>query len=119
MPKLISKSFKTEKGCHVRRIKLDSKAGTALVGYDCGEGGSGWHQHPGGGQGNYPETRVTGVRSVDIPGGHVSGNADFGFVLSPCHVKCFKTASSDRLMCNVYNEAGPLTGARGRRRRRR
>ena len=108
-----TKSFRTPKGCHVHRISL--RADGAVVGWDCGGGGRGSFRSVSGGEGNYPEVLVRGVRTVKLPTGTVSGmGASMGFVLSPRHVKCEKRARDTELSCHLYNDAGLLAGGRRR-----
>ena len=118
--KLVSKSFKTPKGCHIRYVELRSGS-TAKVGYDCGDGGSMEFPLPEGpGVGNYPSAIVKGVRSVHVPGTTVDGiGASIGFVLSPDHVTCSKTASSHELSCKLHKAGGQVLAGTGRRRKRR
>lgn len=117
--KLISKSFRTEKGCHVRSIVLDSVKRQAEVSYDCGEGGSGSFPLPEGeGFSNYRKALIKGVRAVNVAGNSVSGqHVSVGFILSPRHVKCTKTASSSELDCRVFSGSTQLAGSHKRRRR--
>lgn len=111
MPKLVSPSFQTPKGCHVRSAEL--RADGVLVSYDCGDGGRGSFPTPGGGMSNYPKALVKGARSIDHAGAHIYGvGSSVGFVLSPRYVRCAKLASDRVLRCNLYNQAGLLAGRR-------
>lgn len=124
---LISKSFKTPKGCHVRSIELRSK-GTiksreAHVSYDCGGGGRGSFPLPGEEHGwsNYPKAIVRGVWNVRTPGATISegkGLAHVDFELSPRYVTCRKKAGEHTLHCSVHTGSGVLSGGRRRKRRR-
>jgi len=116
--KLVSKSFKTPKGCHVRYVELRPKR-EAYVGYDCGEGGGGTFPLPeGGGWSNYPKALVKNASGVNVPGSFVTGyGARVDFVLSPRHVTCRKTASDRELTCTVHNADGTTLSRRRRRRR--
>lgn len=120
MPKLVSKSFTTPKGCHVRFIEVQSGR-QALVGYDCGTGGAGGLDFdvPGGGKSNYPKALVKNTHSVRLPGAHVAGyGARVDFSLSPRHVTCRKTASSSEIACTIHEPDGrTLSGPRRRRRK--
>ena len=116
---LISKSFRTPKGCHVRYVELHSDG--ARVGYDCGDGGRGEFPLPeGGGFGTYPSAHIKGTRVVHVPGSTVSGHgARVGFVLSPDYVTCRKTRTDPEMRCSVHKSDGAvLSGARKRARRR-
>lgn len=120
MPKLVSKSFATPKGCHVRFVEVRSGR-EALVGYDCGNAGAGFDfDVPGGGRSNYPKALVKNVSGVRVPGSFVSGHgARVDFTLSPRHATCRKTAGSSELACSIHEPGGgTLTGARRRRRRK-
>jgi hypothetical protein len=116
---LISKSFRTPKGCHVRSVTLNSVKRQADVSYDCGEGGSGTFPLPEGpGFSNYRKALVKNVRAVSIAGSSVSGeHVGIGFISSPRHVKCNKTAGATELDCRVFSGDVQLAGARRRRRR--
>lgn len=118
--KLVSKSFTTPKGCHVRWVEL--KPGReALVGYDCGNGGAGLDfDVPGGGRSNYPKTLVKKTSSVHVSGSHITGHgARVDFVLMPDSVTCRKTASETELKCTVYKSDGRVLSGASRKRRRR
>jgi hypothetical protein len=120
MPKLaplVSRSFRTPKGCHVRFAELRSNG--AYVGYDCGGAGSGTFPLPeGDGISNYPKALVKGVQRIATPGAETSGTgARVGFALHPRYVTCSKRRSDTTLRCIVHLEDGTaLSGARKRRR---
>jgi hypothetical protein len=103
------KSFRTPKGCIVAWAKIESSG--VAVGYRCpdasGYGSENLH------------ALVKGARTIHFPGGEIEGvGARAGFVLSPKHVRCEKTASSRTLTCRVFNDRGvELAGSRRRRRR--
>lgn len=118
MPKLVSKSFQTPKGCVVRSVTLDPDRREARVGYDCGDGGRGTFPLPRGeGFSVYPSAIVKGVRSVRVPGSTVSGKARIGFVLSPRYVTCRKRAGDLELACQVHTDTGVISGSRRGRKR--
>lgn len=128
MPKLVSKSFATPKGCHVRFIEM-RPGGEALIGYDCGNAGAGMnYDTPDGGRSNYPKALVKNARSVRLPGSSVSlypanpgdkdAKAAVSFTLSPRHATCRKTASSSEIACTIHEPDGrSLSGPRRRRRK--
>jgi hypothetical protein len=106
---LVSKSFKTPKGCHVRYVEM--RKGEARVGYDCGTGGSGRFQVPGDPEsfGNYPSAIVKGVRAVRLPGATVTVGRNavepdtrIGFELIPRYVTCRKRKGDYELSCSVH-----------------
>jgi hypothetical protein len=112
-----STKFRTPKGCVVRRVHLVK--GGAVVGMDCGgEGGGGRGSFPshGGGTGNYPETFVRGVRSIDFRGMGVSGEgARAGFVLIPASAEC-RSDGHGALACKLVGDtsSSSLSGSRKR-----
>lgn len=115
---LVSKSFRTPKGCHVRYVQIRPEG--AEVGYDCGGGGRGSFPTPSGGWSNYPKALVKGTRSVRTPGAHVSGHgADVGFELSPRWATCRKRAGDSEMACSIHTSSGVLSGGRRRRRKKR
>jgi hypothetical protein len=115
----MSKSFKTPKGCVIKHVELH--AGHADLSMECGGeagGGRGSFPTPDGGTSNYPKARVSGVRSIHVPGTSITGQgARADFVLIPKHVTCRKTASSTEMNCTVHGaDGGTLSGSRKRRR---
>lgn len=124
---LISRSFKTPRGCHVRYIEMRGKS-EARVGYDCGMGGRGTFPVPGepGSFGNYPSAIVKGVDAVRLPGAHVTvgrhatmPETHIGFELSPRHVTCRKRRGDNELACSVHEPGGHVLSGRRRRGKRR
>jgi hypothetical protein len=92
-----SKSFRTPKGCIVAWAKITN--GGVEIGYRCPDA-SGYRSEN-------LHAFAKGARSIHFPGGEVEGmGARAGFVLSPEHVRCEKTASSSTLTCRVFNAGG-------------
>jgi hypothetical protein len=105
----MGKSFKTPKSCIVAWAKINASG--VEVGYRCPDA-SGYRSEN-------LHAQVKGARSIHFPGGAVEGvGARVGFVLSPKHVRCEKTAYARALTCRVFNENGvELAGAKRKRRR--
>jgi len=113
--RLISKSFRTPKGCHVKSIHLDSDKRQAEVSYDCGGYGSGSFPTPEGGTSNYPKALVKNVHGVRTPGTNIYGNTRIGFELSPRSVTCRKTESETEMRCMLHSGKTTLSGSRRKR----
>lgn len=102
---MATKTFRTPKGCIVTWAKIAPKG--VEVGYRCPDS-SGYRSEN-------LRAFVKGAQTIHFPGGEIEGvGARAGFVLSPKHVRCEKTASARALTCRVFNERGAeLSGMAG------
>jgi hypothetical protein len=106
--KLVSKSFRTPAGCHIRH--LERRKDGMEVSIACGdEGGSRMFPTPDGGQSTYRKALVKGVNEVRLPGGYIRGkDLRIDFVQTPSHVKCSKTVDHHALRCFVHTRDGSV-----------
>jgi hypothetical protein len=102
------KTFRTPKGCIVAWAKIASNG--VELGYRCPDS-SGYRSEN-------LHAFVKGARAIHFPGGEIEGvGARAGFVLSPKHVRCEKTASARALTCKVFNDRGAELSGPPRERR--